>query len=199
MTQSHEEVQTPKRVLVILILSYNYEMLNQDLQQFIEKSRQAGKTDDQIRQELLGAGWTIEDIEKVSFQENSKSILNTKPKKVQDLLDDLVALLPIVSAICLGFFAFVGAWAGYAGGKYVIGIISDKIFVISTISIFILSSGYLVIKFFKNRKRVVVPRSDIIQHSYSLGIKKTLLSVTFILIGLALIFSFFLWRLKILI
>lgn len=174
-------------------------MLNQDLQQFIEKSRQAGKTDDQIRQELLGAGWTIEDIEKVSFQENSKSILNTKPKKVQDLLDDLVALLPIVSAICLGFFAFVGAWAGYAGGKYVIGIISDKIFVISTISIFILSSGYLVIKFFKNRKRVVVPRSDIIQHSYSLGIKKTLLSVTFILIGLALIFSFFLWRLKILI
>ncbi len=32
-------------------------MANQDLQNYIEKSRQAGKTDDQIRQELLGAEW----------------------------------------------------------------------------------------------------------------------------------------------
>ncbi|MDP3792655.1 MAG: hypothetical protein Q8Q89_02895 [bacterium] len=43
-------------------------MSNQDLQQYIQQSRQAGKTDpryaegsgeasDQIRQEFLGAGW----------------------------------------------------------------------------------------------------------------------------------------------
>ncbi|MDP3792659.1 MAG: hypothetical protein Q8Q89_02915 [bacterium] len=38
-------------------------MPNQDLQNYISQSRQAGKTDDQIRQELLGAGWPVQDIE----------------------------------------------------------------------------------------------------------------------------------------
>jgi len=41
--------------------------MNKDLQNYIQQSRQAGKTDDQIRQEpvqviqgkLLGAGWSL--------------------------------------------------------------------------------------------------------------------------------------------
>lgn len=38
-------------------------MSNQELEKYIKQARQTGKTDDQIRQELLGAGWKEEQID----------------------------------------------------------------------------------------------------------------------------------------
>jgi len=50
-------------------------MPNQDPQNYIEKSRQAGKNDDQIRQVLLGAGWLEKDIDQALKNKGGQQFL----------------------------------------------------------------------------------------------------------------------------
>ena len=53
-------------------------MSNPDLIKYIQQSRQAGKTDDQIRQELLGAGYSVGEIEEAMGKNPPNEILNNQ-------------------------------------------------------------------------------------------------------------------------
>lgn len=82
---------------------------NQQLIDFIKDSRQAGKSDSQIREELLGAGWPASDIN--SVLEDSRQMSSTKPKKQSKnwyiaVTHYLTAgfAVPFVFFLILGFF-----------------------------------------------------------------------------------------------
>ncbi len=85
-------------------------MPSQDLQNYIQQSRQAGKTDDIIRQELLNVGWQARDVEEAMgdgvFPNNQPS--NTGPVKTLNLskFDKLNRFLLILIGIRLFVYAF---------------------------------------------------------------------------------------------
>ena len=72
--------------------------MDQELQNYIEKSRQAGKTDDQIRQELLGSGWR-EDIINSLFQSNTN-----KSFDFEHIMKILTLVAAVLSIIWVGIF-----------------------------------------------------------------------------------------------
>lgn len=71
-------------------------MENQQLIDFIKQSRQAGKPDPQIRQELLGAGWEANEIN-IALNLPNLSPKNRK-KKIIILFFIIIILLPLVNS-----------------------------------------------------------------------------------------------------
>jgi len=74
-------------------------MSNQELQNYISQSRQAGKTDDIIRQELLSAGWQSDII--------SRSLNNKTFKKFNIFLKILGIIITLDIVFIIGFFIVV--------------------------------------------------------------------------------------------
>ncbi len=68
-------------------------MVNKELQNYIDKSRQAGKTDDQIRQDLLGAGWGESDINELLPIKKEEDRAVSKPHQLKIIRLILIALI----------------------------------------------------------------------------------------------------------
>lgn len=91
--------------------------MNQQLEDYIKQARQSGKTDDQIRQELLNSGWSSDDIKQhMALNEiNNQAItFGTRNSKLLKIIG-VSATIFIASAgfIALGFyFYFFGSCRG---------------------------------------------------------------------------------------
>lgn len=79
--------------------------MNQQLHDYITQSRKAGKADDQIRQELLNAGWKEVEINEILFLE-SQSMTTIKTKVLATILATIsciVFIFLIISMIRIPF------------------------------------------------------------------------------------------------
>lgn len=102
--------------------------MNQELINYINQAKSSGKTNDQIRQELLGSGWAVQDIEEAlggngptalfpqaGLLETQKPRFSFKfPKK---LFKILIILIIVVAVVIGGYFALAKYFPQYA--KYV--------------------------------------------------------------------------------
>jgi hypothetical protein len=81
-------------------------MPNEELKQYIEKSRQAGKTDDQIRQELLSAGWQINLIDEALALFNIPAVVNgSVVKSIMDRREKISLIVLVISVPLVFIFS----------------------------------------------------------------------------------------------
>lgn len=96
--------------------------MNQQLQDYIKKSKEAGFSDDQIKQELLKVGWKEEDINQ-AFINYSVPALTSVPQPVTTKKSR--SKLPIVIAIVVLAAALIGG--GILGYKYLVKPLKDEL------------------------------------------------------------------------
>lgn len=128
-------------------------MLNQELLNYISQARQSGKTDDQIRQELLGSGWG-EDAIKEAMSEKDSDHKSFDPKNVKGFFYIFVLsigigflwtyFLPILTFLLASFFSdettLFGIPAGLLPAIYAMQYITA--FLIFPFSVFLLYKIY---------------------------------------------------------
>lgn len=114
-------------------------MANQDLQNYIKQAREFGKTDDQIRQELLAAGWQSSQIDEELGYSNKYPL--QFPSKFEKFFQYLV--LSVSAAISI--LCFFSKWAINAEsfGKYNLGYAISFAFLLAYLIYFSLGMAFL--------------------------------------------------------